>query len=540
MFERIIKRIKYLKHLQSAQKSHSPKLENYLDKEYIIHKKLDINRLKLEDMLGKSNDIIFREFKIGIKSNTDAFICFVDGLVDKNKLTRNITKALMIDAHFTEFNKKNTLKNIITTVKENILSAEDIIVAKSFNDVLSEILSGKVALFIDGSNYALIIEMKGFASRNVEQPSTEAVIRGPREGFTESLQTNASLIRKKVKNLHLTFELFRLGKQTHTDIYICYIDGIASKKIIDEVKNRLSRIEIDSILESGYIEQLIEDNPFSPFASVGNSEKPDIVAAKILEGRVAILCDGTPFVLTVPYLFIESFHSPEDYYSRPYLTTLVRILRLFAFLVTLMTPALYIALATFHQEMIPTVLLITAAAAREGIPFPAFIEAILMGIVFEMLRESGVRMPRPIGQAVSIVGALVIGEAAVQAGIIGAPMVIISAITGISSFIVPSILDGIVLFRLLLILLSAAFGLYGIVIGLFAMLAHLCSLRSFGTPYLAPLAPNIWNELKDTIIRAPLWLMRSRPKSLNWKNSRKQASNLMPNKPNNENRGEDY
>jgi spore germination protein KA len=385
-----------------------------------------------------------------------------------------------------------------------------------------------------------VIGMRGWAERNIDEPDTEAVVRGSREGFTETLRTNTALIRRRIKNPNLVFESFKIGKQTHTDICIAYIDDIANKKVIEEVKNRLNRIDTDCILESGYIEQFIEDNPFSPFSTIGNSERPDTVAAKLLEGRVAIFCDGTPFVLTVPYLFIETIQISEDYYSRPYLSSLMRWIRLLAFFITLTTPALYVALETFHQEMIPTVLLITAAAAREGIPFPSFIETMLIGIIFELLRESGIRMPRPIGQAVSIVGALVIGEAAVQAGIIGAPMVIIAAVTGIASFIVPAALDALVFFRLFLVLLSAAFGLYGIVVGLIIMLAHVCSLRSFGTPYLAPFAPTIWKDLKDTLIRVPLWLMKSRPKSIAWKkNLKRQKLSLMPNKPDKNKEGED-
>lgn len=218
---------------------------------------------------------------------------------------------------------------------------------------------------------------------------------------------------------------------------------------------------------------------------------------------MAIFCNGTPFVLTAPHLFVETLQVTEDYYSRSYFSSLIRLLRHLSFFITLTTPALYVALGTFHQEMIPTVLLITAAAAREGIPFPAFVETIIMIIIFELLRESGVRLPRQVGQAVYIVGALVIGEAAVQAGIISAPMVIIGALTGITSFIIPALLESIVFFRFFLIFLSAAFGLYGIVIGLIIMLAHMCSLRSFGTPYLTPLAPTVWKELKDSFIKGP-------------------------------------
>lgn len=271
-----------------------------------------------------------------------------------------------------------------------------------------------------------------------------------------------------------------------------------------ELKKRLDQIDSDVILESGYIEQYISSHhPLTPFHTVGNSEKPDKVAAKILEGRIAILCNGTPFVLTIPYVFIENFQLSEDYYLKPFLGTFERIIRYTAFLITLLLPALYIALETYHQEMLPPILLITMASAREGIPFPAFTETLIMITSFEILRESGLRMPRQVGQAVSIVGALVIGESAVSAGLIGAPMVIVTALTGITSFIVPSLINSIIFFRYLLIIASGTFGLYGITIILIIMLAYMCSLDSFGTPYLSPFAPVKWKDLKDALIVVP-------------------------------------
>jgi spore germination protein KA len=233
----------------------------------------------------------------------------------------------------------------------------------------------------------------------------------------------------------------------------------------------------------------------------------------------------------VPYTFVEALQVPEDYYSRPFLSNLIRMMRLLAFFITLLLPAIYISLTTYHQEMVPTVLLITFAAAREGIPFPVFLETLISETIFQILRESGVRMPRAVGTAVSIVGTLVIGEAAVNAGIIGAPMVIITALSAITSFILPSIYDAVLIYKFSLIFLSGAFGLYGVAIGMFWMLAHMCSLRSYGTPYLAPISPTIWSDMKDTIIRVPIWLMKGRPKIITWRESKRQADRQMPSKP---------
>lgn len=536
MFSKIIKYIKFLSHIKAEQKS-AHKKEKYTEIKHIIHEKIEPNLTTLKSIFGKSDDSIFREFKIGIKKQTKAFVCFIDGLGDKKLIDEYVIKPLMVDIHIKDPDERLFNCDLFTRIKEYILSAVEIRETKSFDNVLGAVLSGDTVLFIDGFNTVLIISTKGGQTRNVEEPNTEVAVRGPREGFTETLRVNTALLRRKIKNPNLVFESFKLGKQTNTEISIAYIDGIANKKIIDEVKNRLNRIDTDSILESGYIEQFIEDNPLSPFSTVGNSERPDKVAAKLLEGRVAILCNGTPFVLTVPHLFIETIQVNEDYYSRPYLSSFVRILRLLAFFITLLMPALYVALETFHQEMIPTVLLVTAAASREGIPFPSFVETLIMLIIFELLRESGVRLPRQVGQAVSIVGALVIGEAAVQAGIISAPMVIIGALTGITSFIVPALLDSVIFFRFFLLFLSAAFGLYGIALGLIIMIAHMCSLRSLGAPYLAPIAPTIWKDLKDSFIRVPIWLMKSRPKSIIWGYSKRQDFSLMPNKPDNDRGG---
>jgi spore germination protein KA len=513
VFGKIIKAIKFFNRRHAKEQSGRQKGKNVAG-QTVIHKNIESNLANLKHVLGKSNDVIFREFEVGNKKPTKAFVCFIDGLGDKNLINEFITKALMVDIHIIHPDENFLSPNILALVKEKVLSATEVTEADSFDRVLDGILSGDTALFIDGSMKVLLISARGGETRAVAEPDTEVSVRGPRDGFTEILRVNTSLLRRKIKNPRLIFEPLRLGKQTRTEINIVYIEGIANQEVIAEVRRRLHRIDTDVILESGYLEQFIEDHPFSPFATIGNSEKPDKVAAKLLEGRIAILCNGTPFALTVPFLFIEAIQVSEDYYSRPYLASITRGLRLISFLVTLIVPALYVAVETFHQEMLPTVLLITMAAAREGIPFPSFVEAMIMGTIFEVLRESGIRLPRQVGQAVSIVGALIIGEAAVNAGILSAPMVIVGALTGITSFIVPALLDGIILFRIFLVLLSAAFGLYGIAIGLIIMLAHMCSLSSFGTPYLAPMAPTVWKDLQDTLIRVPLRLMKSQAKSI--------------------------
>jgi spore germination protein KA len=519
-------------HHPKTEEKFSNKTEKYFECQYFIHKELESNLTDLKNIFGKSDDIIFREFIIGIKKQTKAFLCFIDGLSNKELIDEYLVKPLLVNIHIIDPEEKLLSHDIFTALKKHVFNAVEMSEEKVFDEVIDAVLAGNTALFIDGYDKVLVMSAKGGETRSIQEPETEVVVRGSREGFVETLRVNTSLLRRTIKNPKLIIEHFRLGTQTHTDINIAYIDGIANKKIVEEVKTRLNKIDTDSVISSGYLEQFLEDAPFSFFATMANSERPEKVVGKILEGRVAILVNGTPFVLTVPHLFIENFQVTEDYSSKFYFASFSRLLRLLSFFITLTVPALYVALETFHQEMLPTVLLITAAAAREGIPFPSFVEIMIMSAVFEILRESGVRLPRQIGQAVSIVGALIVGDAAVRAGIVSAPMVIIGAVTAITSFIVPSLLEALLFFRFFLLILSAVLGLYGFIIGLLIMLAHMCSLRSFGIPYLSPIAPVIWKDLKDSFIIVPVWLMKSLPVSITWRNSKRRGLSSMTNKSN--------
>jgi spore germination protein KA len=541
MAKKVIKHIKFLQYLRQKQKVNFENTDQVNNSQstaqtnnvYTMHKDIQQNILKLKDMLGKSSDFLVREFTFNISGRkTKACICFIYGIVDKVFIDENIIKPLMVNIHIIN-HKGNSIENkdVINYIETTVLNVHELIQEKNVDKVIDSLLSGNTALIIDGFDTALLITTRYYESRSIEQPETETSIRGSHEGFVENIKTNTPLLRRIIKNKNLVFESFIIGEQTKTDVCIAYINGIANPAIIDEVKKRLNHIYIDSILESGYMEQLIEDNPWSPFPTVGNSEKPDKVAAKLLEGRIAILCDGTPTVLTVPCLFLEAFQASEDYYSRTIISTITRIIRLVAFIITLALPAFYVAITTFHQEMIPTVLVITFAASREGVPFPVLIEVIISETIFILLREAGIRMPRAVGSAVSIVGTLVIGQSAVEAGIIGAPMVIITALTAITSFIIPPIYDAVLTFRFLLILFSGAFGLFGMFIVLVCMLAHMCSLRSFGSPYMSPMAPGNSDGLKDSIIRAPLWLMNKRPKAITWRDEKRQGNSQGPKKP---------
>ena len=388
-------------------------------------------------------------------------------------------------------------------IKNRMLAVGNVEQTRNTASLIDAIMKGDTALLIDGSNTALLLLTRSPEIRPVEA-ETEVGVRGSREGFTEILRTNMSQIRRRLRDPALTFEILRVGTKTKTDVAIAYIEGLTGEALISEVRSRLSRIDTTAILESGYIEQFNEESHWSPFSTVANSERPDAVTAKLLEGKLAIMVDGTPTTLTVPMSFVESFHHPEDYFSRPFYVTMVRMVRIVSFFFALAGPAVYIALVSFHQEILPTTLLVTIAAAAEGTPFPAYLEIVLMGVVFEILREAALRMPRAIGQAVSIVGTLVIGQAAIEAGIVGAPVVIVIALAALATFVVLPQTDSISIIRLVLVGASAVAGLYGVLIVFLFMLIHLCALRSFGVPFLEPLGPLRPKGLKDVILRYPL------------------------------------
>lgn len=462
----------------------------------------------------ESCDLIVREFSFGKGGCLEAAIIFFDGLTNLSMINDNVIKPLMYDSRFSRsITPSGNLS--FEELRDELVSFGDLKTVETLAEVTEGCLSGDAILLIDGFDRAIDISAKGWDKRAISEPNTETVVRGPREGFIENLRTNTAMIRRKVKSPALKILPIKIGDRSNTKVNIVYIEGIADPALIMEIQRRLNNIKTDAILSAGNVEQYIEDSPSSVFQTIRYSEKPDTIAGKLMEGRAAIVTDGTPFVLTVPMLFIENFQASEDYAVRTSYATSMRILRFIAFFISLFGPALYVALATYHQELLPSTLLITMAASSEGLPFPAALEAAIMMLSFEILKEAGVRMPRPIGQAISIVGALVMGQAAVEAGLVGAPIVIVIAITAVASFAIPFASEAVSLLKWFLLILAATMGSYGITLGALAIVIHLASLKSFGTDYLAPFAPFQNADLKDTIIRAPLWAMRTRPRSLN-------------------------
>lgn len=493
--------------------------------DWTLTKSLDENIILLKNIFKNDDTVMFREFETGNENKLKCCVVYIDGMVNNKLINEYIMEPIMKLE-----DKDISKKDMLNILYKKVLISSTMELRTDTNEMIADILYGNTILLVDGYDKSLKVDTKGFNQRSITEPTSEAVVRGPREGFNESILTNVTLLRRKIQSANLKFKIKEVGRITKTKVCICYIDGLANEKIVKEVNKRIDDIDIDSILESGYIEELIKDAPFSPFTTVGNTERPDIVAGNLLEGRIAIFIDGTPHVLTVPYIFIEYFQSNEDYYNGYIYSSINRILRIFAFFLSTSIPAIYVALTTFHQEMIPTPLLLAISASREGVPFPTIVEAMLMLLAFELLREGGVRLPAPIGSSISFVGAIILGQSAVNARFVSAPIVIITALTGITSYLTPRMIGGLIVVRFIFVILSAFLGLYGYIFGVIGLLIHLMAMRSFGIPYMLDIGSLNVHEVKDTTIRAPWWLMYFRPRMIANKNSIRKKKSTLPEK----------
>jgi Bacillus/Clostridium GerA spore germination protein. len=500
----------------------------------------DISRKPLRDSLeaniahvrrttGGSPDVVVRKFVVGRNPGVVAAALFVDGLVEDKNVYDFVLEPLLQP----DIPPQTSGKDLLDFIENSLVAVSGVERVSDWSEFFSGLMEGSTMLMLDGVSLALKTGTQGGQFRSIEEPTSQLAVRGPREGFTESLRMNTAMVRRYIRNPYLWQESMVIGEATQTRVSVMYIQGIANDKVVEEVRRRLKQIKADSILESGYIEQFIEDKTFTLFPTVYHTERPDIVAANLLEGRIAIFVDGTPFVLVVPALFIQFFHAVEDYYYRFDIASALRFLRVLIFFLSLVAPSAYVAATTFHQEMIPSALVLSLAAQREAVPFPAFIEVLVMEIAFEILREAGVRLPRQIGQAISIVGALVIGQAAVEAGFVSTSTVIVVSITAIASFATPTvaIATSARIIRFVFIVISSMFGFYGLVIGLLFMTLHLCSLRSFGVPYMSPLAPMIPSNAGDTILRKPIWAWKERPRLISQNNIIRQEPYQRPMPP---------
>ncbi|SET37067.1 spore germination protein [Paenibacillus sp. NFR01] len=461
--------------------------------------------------LGDSPDLKTRRLRIGGDPSVEAAIVYFSGLSNSDTVNQFIIGSLLgVSGEMVEAGRI-TGQELPEVILDRALEIGEAVMEEKWNDIALALLCGDSIILLDGHDKAIICETKGGETRAVSEPTSQLVVRGPKDAFVESVATNISLIRKRIKSSRLRLEYMKIGSDTHTDVAIVYMKELAGEELIQEVRERLGSIRINEVLESGYLEELIQDKTFTPFPTIYNTERPDVASANLLEGRVVVIVDGSPFVLILPAVFTQYFQSPDDYASRFDIAVLMRIVRYISFLVLILGPSVYIAMTTYHYEMIPTTLLISLLAQRENVPFPAFVEALLMEMAFEILREAGLRMPRVIGQTVSVVGALILGQAVVEAGIITPIMVIVVALTGIASFAIPAYDMAIAgrIIRFAFLLLAGMFGFYGVILGLIVLVAHMNSLRSFGVPYLSPFVPISVKGQKDTILRLPMWMMES-------------------------------
>ncbi len=491
---------------------------------------LEENVKHLDNVFNKCGDIVKRKFSVGESDKTWLYIIYIDMMVSRDIVEERIIKSIMLKPQSSyDFN------NVFAMLNESGIATADLKPSKNFDDINNGILSGDTILFIDGSDKAFIISTKGWPNRGVSQTETEVVVQGSKEAFNEVFRFTTTLIRRRIRDTNLKLEQFRVGRRSKTDIGVMYLQDVVRDKILQKVIDRIQNIDIDGILDCGYIEQLIEDDWMSPFPQVQVTERPDKAASAILEGRIVIVVDNSPFVLIVPVTLNSLYQASEDYYQRWQIMSMVRIIRFIAGFFALTLPALYISLAVFHPSMLPTLLTYKMAGARQTVPFPALIEILIMDFAFELLREAGIRLPGPIGNTIGIVGGIIIGQAAVEAGIVSPIVVIIVALTGISSFAIPTItlVNGYRLLKYLLILSSAILGLFGFWLGFLVILIHLVSLKSFGIPYMFPYASgdlNKYTDFKDSILRLPLFKMKKRPIFANQEQSTRQTMSNTGNK----------
>lgn len=468
------------------------------------------NLVYLREQFGVSSDLMIRELNLG---GFSAAIITIEGMVNRHALADTI----LLPVTQVKAGKQRDPEAFMTYLRDDVLASSDMIQVRAMEELINLIASGFAAIAVDGVPYMILGGVQGFAMRGVSEPSSEVMLRGSREGFTEVIRINLSMIRRRLKTPDLTFEMMQAGKTSHTDVCLCYLRKRVSEKLLRSVRERIENLPLDVVLDSGYIQPFLENRHLSIFTSVNTTERPDTLCGKISEGRIGILVDGTPFALIIPYLFVENFQAMDDYTMPPYYASFLRILKYLAFFISLLLPGLYVAVGTHHPEMFPPVLLLSYLNADHTTPFPLTFEALLIHFMFEIMREAGLRFPRAAGHAVSIVGALVIGQAAVQAGLVGAPMVIIVALTAISSFILPTLYAPISILRFVFILLGGALGLYGILLGVTLLLCSICAIDVLGLPYTAPVSPLTFKALKDVVVRADwrqLWRSRFRVQNL--------------------------
>lgn len=439
------------------------------------------------------SDFLLREVEI---NGERAFFCAMDGLINSVQLSHMVTGPIL--SRRLEF---DTPEEHFELIKKCVAGSMEMNEAETFEDCWFFIMSGFSMLCLDGCRKALVFGVQGWTRRTTDEPTNESMVKGAKECFVESLNDNKALLRKRLKTPHLKLKQIKLGSAASTPVVIAYIDNRADKDAVERIENKIKNAKLNTVFDYGSIEPFINTDIRSFFSTVGNTERPDVFASKLLEGRVGIMVEGTPFVMYVPYLFSDNFSSLDDYDNPPFYATFTRLLKYLSFIISIILPALYVAIGTYHQEMIPTTLLFVVATSEASTPFPLIIEAILIHILYEIMREAGLRLPKTIGHAVSIIGAIVIGEAMVSAGLIGEPMLVVVALTAISSYVVYPLYESVAVLRIIFILAVGLTGIYGLMLGTAVLCVNVCALSSLGVPYSAPLSPLTPSSVGDTLIR---------------------------------------
>ncbi|MDX9871297.1 MAG: spore germination protein [Clostridia bacterium] len=488
----------------------------------LVSPELEVNKERIKQIysLPKNKDIILREFVIQLDRPVKAFAAYIEGISDRGTINENILRPLM---SVCKPEMQSGSVNLAEYLKDSVIYGNQVDLHEKYKDIIPLVNYGCTVLFIDSAPAALVVETKGWDHRSIGKPETEQVIRGPHEAFNETLRSNTGLLRKAIRNTDLITEFIKIGTRNQTDVALMYLENVANPKLVAEVKRRISSISTDYVGETGILEQFIEDHPLMPLPQVLATERPDRTASFIMDGKVAILLDGNPNVLIVPADLFSLLHSPEDYYLRLPYGNLVRLMRVIAVFISLITPAFYVSIAIFHQEMIPTDLILAIAAGRETVPFPTIVEVFFMEFAFEMIREAGVRVPGVIGNTLGIVGALILGQAAVQAGIVSPILIIVVALTGLASFAIPNYSMSFAFrgVRFVFTALAAAFGFPGITAGLFVLLSGITAMKSFGVPFMVPIGPRTRSG-PDIVMRGPVWSMEERPDFLDTQERRRQ------------------
>ncbi len=462
---------------------------------------------KIKKALNYSTDLVERRLSVGDRG---VVLLYLDGMIDVKTIDLGIVEPII--------RKGEAVKEDLTALEGIVETSEKLEFFSKRKDALEKLLTGGSLILFDKAEGYAVCSAQGFMSRPIMEPPVSSVIKGPREGFTESFKTNVTLIRRRFPSGNLVFKSFTVGRYSKTHIELCYVKGIANRKVVSEIERKLKKIDIDGIIDSSYISKLMEERKYSLFKQTGSTEKPDVLATKLLDGRVGIIVDGSPTVLTLPFMIIEDFYDSEDFYRRPIRTSVIRVMRLLGVFFAIFLPGMFVAFQSHQYQLLPLKLLVTIINSTTGIPFSPVTEMLIALVLFEVLGEASVRMPRFLGMAMSVVGGIILGETAVNAGLLSSLTVLITALSSIGLYAIPDEVGTFSIIRLILVFVGASLGTYGILIVSIVICVYVACLESYGVPYLAPFAPLVPKDLKNSVIKLSMVDIPERTTAMGLKN----------------------